>query len=73
MCSALLLMVLYICVKLCENISNGIRVMEWTRVHGRNGYVQRSNEKNSKSRQIRVMVHVFCTSSNGAVHCYEVS
>ena len=30
-CSARRLMVLYICVKFCENISNGIRVMEWIR------------------------------------------
>ena len=30
MCSARCLMVLYICVKFCENISNGIRVMGWT-------------------------------------------
>ena len=36
--SACCLIVLYICVKFCENITNGIRVMERTRVHGRNGY-----------------------------------
>ena len=30
MCSARRLMVLYICVKLRENITNGIRVMERT-------------------------------------------
>ena len=36
MCSARCLMVLYICVKFRENITNGIRVMERTRVHGRN-------------------------------------
>ena len=40
MCSALCLMVLYICVKFRENIKNGIRVIEWTPVHGRNGYFQ---------------------------------
>ena len=31
MCFARCLIVLYICVK-CENISGGIRVMEWTRM-----------------------------------------
>ena len=29
-CSASRVMVLYICVKFCENITNGIRVMERT-------------------------------------------
>ena len=42
---------LYICVMCCENITNGIRVMEWTRVHGRIGYSQCSMGNNSKSRQ----------------------
>ena len=40
MCSALHLMVLYIFVKFRENIMNGIRVMERTPVHVRNGYFQ---------------------------------
>ena len=40
----------YICVKVCENITNGIRVMEQKRVHGRNGYVQCSKGNNFKSR-----------------------
>ena len=31
---------LYICVKFRENIANGVRVMEPTRVHGKNGYYQ---------------------------------
>ena len=30
MCSTHHLLVLYICVKFCENNSDGIRVMEWT-------------------------------------------
>ena len=68
MCSALCLMVLYICVKLRENISNLIRVMERTRVYGRNGYVQSSKGNNSKSRQTPVKVHVFCTLSHSALH-----
>ena len=41
MCSAGRLIMLYICVKFRKNITNGIRVMEQTQVHGRNGYVQR--------------------------------
>ena len=40
MCPACRLMMLYICVKFRENITNGIRVMERTRLHGRHGYVQ---------------------------------
>ena len=66
MCSAHRLMVFYICVKFHEIIKNCIRVMERTRVHGRNCYVQCSKGNNSKSRQIRVTVHVFCTLSHGA-------
>ena len=73
MCSACCPMVLCICVKFRENITNGVRVMEWTPVHGRNGYVQCSKVNNSKSRQIRVTVHVFCMLSHGALHCCEVS
>ena len=61
MCSACCLMVLHIYVKFRENITNDIRVKEGTRVHGRDGYVHCSKGNNSKSRQIRVMVHVFCT------------
>ena len=48
----------YICVKFRENITNSIRVMEWTRVHGRNGYVQSSKDNNFKSRQTRVVANV---------------
>ena len=73
MCSASCLMVHYICVKFRENITNGTRVMERTRVHGRNGYVQCSKGNNSKSRPTRVMVHVFCPLSHGVLHLCEVS
>ena len=48
MCSACRLMVLYICMKFCENITSGIRVMERTKVHGRNGYIQCSKGNNSR-------------------------
>ena len=41
-------------------------------VHGRNGYVKCSKGNDSKSRQTRVMVHVFCTSSHSALHLCEV-
>ena len=54
------LMVLYICEKF-HNISNGLQLTEQTRVHGRNGNVLCSKGKNSKSRQTRVTIHVFCS------------
>ena len=63
MCSALCLIALYICVKFRENISNDFQLTEQTRVHGRNDYVQCSKGNNSKSRQSRVTVDVFSTSS----------
>ena len=65
MCSACCLMVLCICIKFCENVTNSIRVMERTRVHGRNGYVECSKSNNFVSRQTRVTVHVFYTLSYG--------
>ena len=73
MCFACHLIVLYICVKFLENIMNSIRVMERTRVHSRNGYVQCSKGNNSKCRLTRLTVHVFCTLSHGALHRCEVS
>ena len=73
MCSARYVIVLYICVKCCENIRDGISVMERTRVHDRNGYVQCSEVNNSKHMLTRVMVHVFCSSSHDALHRCEVS
>ena len=66
-------MVLYICVRFHENISNGFQRTDQTQVHGRNGYVQCSKGNNSKSRQTKVMVHVFCMSSHGALNLCEVS
>ena len=67
MCSDRRLIVLYFYVKFRENINitNGIRVMEQTRLHGQNGYVE-SKGNNSVRRQSRVMVHMLCTSSHGA-------
>ena len=43
-----------ICVKFRENITKGIRVMERTRVHGKNGYVQCSKGNNSASGQTKL-------------------
>ena len=73
MCSACCLLVLYICVKFRENITNGIRVLERTRARGRKGYVQCSKGNNFVSRQTRVTVYVFCTLSYDALHWCEVS
>ena len=42
-------------------------------MHSGNGYVQCSKGNNSKSKPTRVMVHVFCMSSDGALHLCEVS
>ena len=42
-------------------------------VHGGNDYVQCSKGRNSKSRQIRVTVHMLFTSSHGALYLCEVS
>ena len=64
---------LYVCVKFRENITNGIRVNERIRVHGRNGYIQCSKGNNSVSRQTIVTVHLFCPSSHGDFHWCEVS
>ena len=64
MCSASRLIVLYICVKLSENIDR-------TRVHSRNGYFQYllcSKDSNSKSRLTSVMVFLFCILSHCALH-----
>ena len=72
MCSAHHLLMLYICVKLHENISNGFQLTEQKRVHGRNGYVQCSKYNNSKSKQTKVMVHALCTSTHSALHLCEV-
>ena len=72
MCSARRLVVLYICMKFPENISNGFQLTERTRVHGRNGYVQCSGCNNSKSRQTKVTVHMFCMSSHGALYLCKV-
>ena len=65
-------MVLNICVKFHENISNGFDVTERTQVCGRNGNFQCSKGSNSKSMQSRVTVPALCMSSHGAKYLSEV-
>ena len=43
-----------------------------TRVHGGNGYVQCSMGNNSKSRQTRVLLHMFCILPHGTLYLCEV-
>ena len=73
LCSARCLMVFYTCEKFHNNISNGFQLTERTREHNRNGYAQCSKDNNSKSRQTRVTVYVFCMSFHSALHLCEVS
>ena len=42
-------MLLYICEKFHYDISHSFQLTEWTRIHGRNGYVQCSKGNNCKS------------------------
>ena len=71
LCSAHSFMVLYICEKFHEYIWNGFQLTERTQVYDRNGYAQCSNSNISKSRQTRVTVHKFCTSSHRALNLCE--
>ena len=71
--SAPCLMVPYIIVKFHNNILNGFQLTVQIRVHGRNSYVQCSKGNNSRSRQTRVMVHMFCMWSYSALYLCEVS
>ena len=59
LCSAHCLMVLYICEKFHNNISNGYQLTERTWVQGRNGYVQCSKGNNSK-QEIQFMYFASC-------------
>ena len=81
MCSAHCLMC-FIFVRSFMKISRTLSEL-WSRVHGRNGYVQYSKGDrngyiqcskgdNSISRQTRVMVHVFCKLSHSALHRCKV-
>ena len=55
--------------KFHNNISHGFQLSERTRVQGRNNdYVQCSKGNSSKSRETKVTIHVFCTSSHSALH-----
>ena len=63
LCIALCVMVLNMCVKFHENISNGYDATERTGVCGRNGNFQCSKGNNSKIMHFRITVHALCTSS----------
>ena len=73
LCFANCIMMIYICTKFQENISNSFQVTEWTQKYYRNHYFQSSKGHNSKSRLTRVTVLVFCTLSHNALHLCEVS
>ena len=68
LCFANCIMVINICIKFQENISNSFQVTEWTSL-----FFQSSKGHNSKSRLTRVTVLVFCTLSHDALHLCEVS
>ena len=72
MCSAHRLIVIYICLEFRENVLYGFQLIERTQVQGTNGYVLCSKGNNSKSRQTRVTVHVFCTLPHSALLLCEV-
>ena len=61
LCSAHHIIMIYICIKFRENISNGFQVTE--RIH-----ILQKKGHNSKSRLTSVMVLMFCTSSHGALY-----
>ena len=68
------IMVIYICIKFQENISNSVQhVTEWTQIYYRNHYFQSSKGHNSKGMLNRVTVLVFCTSSYDNLDFCEVS
>ena len=73
LCFANCIMVIYICIKLQENISNSFQVTEWTQIYYRNHYFQSSKGLNSKRRLTRLTVLVLCTSSHDAIHLFEVA
>ena len=73
LCSACCLMVYYICEIFHNNILNSFQLTEQTGVHGRNGYIRCSKGSISKSRQTKVMAHVFCKSSHSALYLCKVS
>ena len=66
-------MVLDICITFHEIISNSSKVTERARVYDRNHYLLCLKGNNSKNRPSRVMDLVFCMSSHGALHLYNVA
>ena len=73
LCFAHHIMVIYICIKFQENISNSFQVTEWTQIYYRNHYFQSSKGYNSKGGLTRVTFLVLCTTCHNALHLCEVS
>ena len=65
-------MLVYICMKFHEDALNSFKVTERTYFCLRNCYLESSKGHNSKAINTRVMVLVFCTSSNVGYYLYEV-
>ena len=76
LCFAKCIIVIYICIKFHENISNSFQATEWTQIYYRYHYFQSSKGINSKSRLTRVTFFVFCILSHDthdALNLCEVS
>ena len=72
LCFANCTIVIYVCIKFQENISNSFHVIEWTQIYNRNHYFQSSKGRNSKRRLTRVTLLMFCTSVYDALHLCEI-
>ena len=73
LCCANRIMVIYICIKFQENISDSFQVTEWTQIYYRNHYFQSSKGHNSKSRLASVTFLMVCTLSHDPFPLCEVS
>ena len=66
--SARRMIMLYIFTKFCEIISNGIKVIEWTRF-----YILKITKGNNSAKNVGgVTVVNLCTSSGHALYFYQV-
>ena len=72
LCSAHHIMVIYICIKFQENISNSFQVTEQTHILQKWHYFQRSKGHNTRSRLSRIRALMFWTLSHDALHLCEV-